>query len=115
MVMVNIGLGTSVLVGGQDRFTFPTYQPLITYSFGHIWLWGVAILIAAFLMATPFRWFNIVGLWISMCWHIVWMAAFTSALLRYEDAAATPIPAYGGLAMISAALLTARVIDRAKE
>ncbi len=112
MIMINIGLGMAVLVGGVARFSIPSYQPLIDYTAGHTWVWGVWVAVAALLMSVPFRWSNIVGLWLSMLWHIVWMACFAIAAVHYDTSAATPIPVYGGLAMISAALLTARVIDK---
>lgn len=112
MIMVNIGIGMAILAGGASRFPPPSYRPLLAYTDGRVWLWGLVITLAALLMGTPFRWANIVGLWISMFWHIVWMACFTIAALHYSSAAVTPIPAYGGFAMFSAALLTARVIDK---
>ena len=31
MIMVNVGLGVAVLAGGKERFTIPSYQPLIDY------------------------------------------------------------------------------------
>lgn len=112
MIMVNVGLGVAVLAGGKERFTVPSYQPLIDYSAGHVWIWGVWILVAALLMSIPFRWPNIIGLWLSMFWHLIWMGCFAIAVVHYSGSAATPIPVYGGLAMMSAALLTARVIDK---
>lgn len=115
MIMVHIGLGIAVIAGGTIRFSAPSYNPLIDYTNGQTWIWGIWICVSAVLMTAPFRWPNILGLWLGMCWHIVWMAAFTIATLRYATAAATPIPVYGGLAMICAALLTARVIDKTKE
>lgn len=115
VIMVHVGLGSSIITGGVVRFSVPSYNPLLHYSHGHIWIWGLWILLSALLMATPFRWPNILGLWLGMFWHITWMACFTIAVIRYENAAATPIPVYGGFAMICAALLTARVIDKTKE
>lgn len=115
LIMINIGLGMAIFAGGLRRFSLPSYQPLIDYTHGHIWIWGVWICLSALLMATPFRYVNYIGLWSSMFWHVIWMACFTIATLHYETSAATPIPVYGGLALISAALLTARVIDRSKE
>lgn len=112
MIMVNIGLGTAILAGGRERFSLPTYQPLIDYVQGNIWVWGVWIVFAALLMSVPFRWPNIIGLWLSMFWHLIWMGCFAIAVINFSDAAATPIPVYGGFAMMSAALLTARVIDK---
>lgn len=114
MIMVHIGLGTSIIAGGVARFSVPSYNPLIDWSFGHTWLWGATIIFSGMLMSAPFRWPNIIGLWLGMCWHIVWMACFTIATLRYETAASTPIPAYGGFALICTALLTARVIDKSE-
>jgi ABC-type microcin C transport system permease subunit YejB len=115
LLMVNVGLGTTILVGGVERFPIPTYDPLIDYAYGRIWIWGVIILCAAFLIGTPFRWFNIMGLWLSMAWHFVWMAAFTISVAHFPASAATPIPVYGGFAMISAALMTAKILDRPRE
>lgn len=112
LIMVNVGLGVAVLAGGKERFTIPSYQPLIDYVQGHIWIWGVWICVAALLMSVPFRWPNIIGLWLSMFWHLIWMGCFAIAAVHYATSAATPIPVYGGFAMISAALLTARVIDK---
>lgn len=115
VIMVHIGLGTAIFAGGLVRFSIPSYNPLIDYTHGHIFIWGVWISISAVLMGAPFRKLNILGLWLGMAWHSVWMACFIIAAANYETAAATPIPVYGGLALICAALLTARVIDRTEE
>lgn len=111
VIMIHVGLAMVVVVGGVERFSIPSYNPLIAYSFGNTWLWGVWIGLSAVLMATPFRWASIVGLWIGMVWHVIWMACFTIAAINYTVAATTPIPMYGGLALICTALLTARVIE----
>ena len=115
MIMVHIGLAVAIISGGVQRFSRPSYSPLIEYTRGNVWIWGLILAISAILMATPFRWFNVIGLWIGMVWHICWMSCFTIAVLRFETAAATPIPVYGGMAMFCAALLTARVIDKNQE
>lgn len=115
IIMIHFGLAVAVLTGGVQRFSVPSYNPLIYYSGGHTWLWGLWIGISAVLISTPFRWPNIIGLWLGMFWHMVWMTCFSIATLRYETAAATPIPIYGGMAMLCAALLTARVIDKSEE
>lgn len=115
LIMVNVGLGMAIFAGGVERFTYPSYEPLVDFTNGHVWIWGVLISLAAFLMATPFRSVNLIGLWIAMAWHIIWMACFTIAVLHYSNSAATPIPVYGGLAMVHAALMTARVIDKKTE
>lgn len=111
VIMIHVGLAMVVLVGGVERFSIPSYNPLIDYSMGYAWLWGIWIGISAAFMATPFRWPSIIGLWIGMIWHIIWMACFTIAAINYPVAATTPIPMYGGLALICTALLTARVIE----
>lgn len=114
LVMVNFGLSISILVGGIDRFVSPSYDPLVDLTNGKVWIWGVIILFSALLTSVPFRRLNIIGLWISMAWHILWAACFVIASIQYENTASTPIPVYSGLAMLSAALLTARAIDKSK-
>lgn len=115
MIMVHAGLGVVVIVGGRERFIPPTYQPLIDFTQGYTWIWGVWALLAAALMCTPFRWPNIIGLWLGMAWMIMWMTLFAVATMTYPNAAATPMVAYGGFALIDAALLTARVMDKTDE
>lgn len=115
MIMVHVGLAMAIFAGGRARFETKAYEPLIDYTDGRVWLWGLWILASSALMAVPFRWFNIIGLWIGMTWHICWMSCFMIATTRYENAVATPLPVYGGYAMICVALLTARVIDKPKE
>lgn len=113
MIAVHWGLGLAVLAGGTARFTIPSYTPLIDLSGGHPWIWGLTIMLSAALMMVPFKWPNVLGLWFGMVWMILWTSAFTVAVVQYPSAAATPVPAYAGLAMIDAALLTARVLERA--
>jgi len=115
MIVVHWGLGLSVLIGGQQRFTVPTYQPLIDMTDGHIWLWGATIMASATLMMMPFKWPNIAGLWLGMMWMIMWASLFSVSLVQYPNAAATPVVAYAGFAMINTALLTARVMERPRE
>ena len=112
MIMLHIGLSMAIVAGGRDRFSVPSYTPLIEYTRGETWIWGVIIFCSAVLMSMPFRWPNIIGLWVGMGWHIIWMSCFTIAMVRYDNAAATGVPAYGIFALLCFALLTARVIDK---
>jgi hypothetical protein len=115
MIMVHFGLAMSIIIGGVERFSLPSYQPLISLSQGYVWMWGILIGLSAFLMAMPFRIMNIVGLWLGMSWHLAWAAAFIVASVHDPTSASTPIPVYLGLAMICSALLTARIIDKSKD
>lgn len=115
VIMIHIGLGSVVLVGGVDRFSIPSYNPLIAFSLGQTWIWGIWILLSGMLMSTPFRWLNIAGLWLGMFWHLIWMSCFTIAMLNFPTASTTPIPMYGGMALICTALMTARVIEKLEE
>lgn len=114
VIMIHFGLAVAILVGGIERFSLPSYGPLIEYTGGQVWIWGVWIMSSALFMGMPFRWMNIIGLWLGMAWNIIWMACFAVAVLESPTSAGTPIPVYGGLAMICAALLTARIIDTSK-
>lgn len=111
MVFVNAGLAVAIIGGGESRFPPPSYLPLIEYSRSNVWIFGAFIGLAAFLMLCYNRTISIIGLWLSMFWHIIWMAAFIISAVNYENSAVTPIPAYCGFALISATLLTARVLD----
>ena len=111
MILVNGGLAMAIIYGGPESFMPPSYEPLVDYTCGNTWIWGVAIGTAAALMCAPKKSLNVVGLWLSMVWHIVWMAAFLMAMINFEPTAITPIPAYAGFALVSATLLTARVIE----
>lgn len=115
MLWGHVALGVAVLVGGPHRFPFPTYQPLLMMVNGATWVWGAWILGAAALMTVPSKWPQIIGLWFGMVWHIMWCAAFAVAIVKYPTAGATAAVAYGTFAMIDAALLTARIVDRNEE
>ena len=115
MIAVHWGLGIAIIVGGPQRFSIPSYRPLIDAVSGATWVWGVIILFSAMLMMTPFKWFNVVGLFIGVFWMNMWFALFAIALFNYPTSAATPVVAYAGFAMIDAALLTARVLDKTEK
>lgn len=112
MIVMHWGLGLAILIGGVRRFALPTYQPLLDISHGHVWVWGLVIIASAVLMMTPLRWPNIVGLWLGMLWMIMWTTMFTVSVVESPTSAATPVVAYAGFAMINAALLTTRVIEK---
>ena len=112
LILTHISLAIAVFVGGRDRFSLPSYEPLVHYTGGHVWVWGIWIALSAVLIIIPTKRFRIAGFWIGMMWHIVWMSCFMIAATNYDTAAATPIPMYGCLAVVNAAMLTARVIDK---
>lgn len=112
MSLGHLGLGVAVLISGQPRFTSASLQPLVYWSSGHMWVWGVWILISAILMRIQVRWPNIIGLWMGMVWHIIWGTSVTVAVIRFENASATGIPIFGILAALCAALLTYKAIDK---
>lgn len=114
MMLVHWGLGIAILVGGPTRFPPPTYQILRDLVNGNTWVWGVSILFSAVLILFPFKWLNVTGLFIGVLWMNMWMAMFIVSDLNYPDAAATPVVTYAGFAMINAALLTARVLDKGR-
>jgi hypothetical protein len=114
MITVHVGLGVAVLAGGSDRFSYPTYKPLLDLVNGRTWIWGAWVLAAAVLMTVPARWPQMIGLWIGMIWQIFWCSLFSVAVIQYPTSGATASVAYAGFAMIDAALLTARVIEHGK-
>lgn len=111
MVLIHGGLGIAVLTGGSYRFPYPTYQPLYNMVNGQTWIWGIWILGSTIFMTIPTRWPQIVGIWTGMIWNIMWCAAFSIAVVQYPNAAATSAIAFGGFALLDAALLTARIVE----
>lgn len=114
MIAVHWGLGIAVLAGGRTRFSLPSYEPLIALVAGNVWIWGAIIIASAVLMMTPFKVLNVAGLFIGVLWMNMWLALFAIALINFPTAAATPVVAYAGFAMLDAALLTARVLDKSE-
>ena len=112
MIGLHLGFGFAVIIGGAERFSLPTYQPLLDLVNGQVWIWGVWTLLAGSLAATPFKWVSVAGLWLGMVWMIMWFALFTVSVMTYPTAAATPVVAYAGFALIDLALLTARAMER---
>ncbi len=115
VVSVHVGFGIAVLAGGVARFPYPTYQPLIALVHGQIWIWSIWILTAAALMMIPSKWPQVLGLWLGMCWHFMWAAAFMVAIVKYPTAGATATVAYAGFALLDAALLSARLAEPKKK
>lgn len=113
MGFVHAALGLTIIIAGEDNFDPPTYEPLVTFSFGHFWLWGITSIVIALLLNPHLgRRFNIVGLFFGMVWMIVWFSLFFVAVESNPDSAPTPMVCYGGFAMINAALPTAKVSER---
>ena len=108
---IHIGLATSIIVGGEQRFKNPSLRPLYHLVDGQVWVWGFWIFVSGILIISPFKTGEVIGLWLGMCWHFFWMACVTVAVIRIQNAAATTIPVYGGFALICTVLLTAKVLD----
>lgn len=111
LVATNVGLGIAILVGGPERFPFPTYRPLLELSNGSVWPWGLSILLAAVLMCLQGFWVNMAGLGLSLLWMNMFSVMFFAAY-KYETSGSTaPIP-YLGLAMIIVGMMTYKVVER---
>lgn len=112
MTAVHVGLGVAIIVGGPVRFAPPSYTPLVEMTNGQTWVWGAWTLGAAMLMMVPYKWVQAAGLWLGMFWMIMWSALFAVAMIHSPEANSTATVAYAGFAMIDAALLTAKVLER---
>lgn len=112
LMLTHFGLGVSIIAGGPERFSRPSYQPLIDITHGQVWIWGVLILLSSVLMIIPVRWLNIIGLWVGMAWMFMWAACFAISVATYPTAVATAMIAYTSLGAINAVLLTARVLEK---
>lgn len=111
IVFANSALSMGILAGGDARFPYPTYQPLLDLTNGHVWPWGASIGIAAIFMAVHSRYANLFGLALSFAWYNLFSAMFAVAIVQYDTAGATaPVP-YLALAMIHVALITLKIVE----
>ena len=115
MILMHVGLAVMIFLGGPERFTPPTYQPLLDYTHNATWPWALWIGTSALFMLSRRPWISIIGLWLGMVWHVVWMSSFVIAMGNSLTAASTPIPMYGAGALICTALLTAKTLELKKE
>ena len=97
---MHVGLAVMILLGGPERFTPPTYQPLLDYTHNATWPWALWIGTSALFMLSRRPWISIIGLWLGMVWHVVWMSSFVIAMGNSLTAASTPIPMHGAGALI---------------
>lgn len=115
LLFAHSGLGIAVLIGGIDRLTPPSYDPLINLVHGEIWIWGLWSLVAGVLLVVPLRWPNIIGLTLGMFWMYTWCGMFVVAVTQFPTASATAMIAYASLGLMDLGLLVVRVIDRGEE
>lgn len=110
LIVTHVGLGVAILAGGVDRFPFPTYKPLLELTNGSVLPWGLWILASGVLMASHGWWANITGLGAGLLWMNLFSAMFFSAYEDPHSSSTAPIP-YMGLAMITVALMTYKIIE----
>lgn len=102
--VVHVSLGLSVLLGGVPRFPPPSYSPLLELFNGSIWPYGTWWLVGGLLMFFPRRVIRMLGTVMSTLVSCVWMGLFFVAAITYDNAAFTPVAAYGGYALFNAIL-----------
>lgn len=106
--VINIGLGTAIVVGGNERFPLPTYSDILIVAHGHSQYWGAGILLCGLLMMVPHIAFEVAGLILAMIWHNMFGALFFTAL-RFPTTASTAWVAYFSIALLCASLATERL------
>lgn len=100
-----IALGLAILVGGPNRFPFPTYQPLLDMTGGEVWPWSAWAVTSGTLMCVPRPHVRTVGLVAGFLWSNMFAAMFTVALVRYPNAGSTaPFP-YLTISVITVVLI----------
>lgn len=111
MAIGEIFVGVAILIGGTDRFPYPSYQPMLDLSNGSVVPWGMVVIIAGVLMLVPHRFAQLVGLAVAFLWFNLFCVMFVVADIQYEHSSSTaPVP-YAILALISVALMTLKVAE----
>lgn len=109
-LLTNLAIGMAIILGGSERFSLPSYAPLLYFMAGHAWIWGVWSILGVTLAACKSGILRMSGYWLLMSWHIIWFTCFSIAWIRYENAASTPVPVYVGFALMASIFLTAEVL-----
>lgn len=107
----HIIIGIAIIVGGEARFPFPSYQPMLDLTNHAVWPLGVTAISSGLAMLFPHRLVMLVGLGVGFLWLNLFAAAFAVALFTYPNAGSTaPVP-YWIIAVLHVALMTLRVAE----
>lgn len=102
---IHIALGVAVLLGGPERFPPPNYGPLLSFSDGEVWPYGIIWIFGGLLMMFCRNvWGRLVGMFIIVVLANLWAALFGLAAYQDPTASFTPTVAYGGYALMNATL-----------
>lgn len=116
--MVHVGFGVSILAGGAMRFPPPTYDPLLRFTDGQVWPYGLLFFVAGILMFFPGWRTRFAGLAAGVVACDTFAALFLVAVVKFPDAGGTAWWAYfcfGSQASILAALVWAHRPRRTRE
>lgn len=104
--IIHCSLALAVFAGGQQRFPPPNYAPLLTFSGGRVWPYGLLWLTGGLLMILCCGRCRLWGIFISFLISNTWAALFLVAVLNNPSASFTPTAAYGGYGLLNAVLFT---------
>lgn len=110
--VVHVVFGIAVLIGGSIRFPPPTYQPLLNFTNGEVWPYGLVFLIAGVLTLFHKTIPIMVGLLLSAVIDNFWSALFLVAIFSSPNSGITPSVAFGGYALCDCVLLVLIATNR---
>lgn len=101
---IHMTLGVAVLVGGTHRFPPPNYSPLLEFTNGRVWPYGVLWISGGAIMILARGGWRLIGIGLVVLISNLWAALFFVATQESALASYTPVAAYGGYGLINAVL-----------
>lgn len=98
--VLQVGLGTSIIAGGPERFPAPTYSTLLSVVDGHVWSYGLATLAVGIGLLVPSPRANLVSHMAAVLVMNVLSGLFFVAITQDPNAASTAWWAYFSLGTI---------------
>lgn len=112
--IIHLTIGVSILAASIDRFVSASFRPLLDFTDGVMWPYGLAYVLCGGVMTLGDGLLQRLGLMIGVLVNNVFAALFLVATIQYHDAAPTGIAAYGGYAALDAAVLALLINQRRK-
>ena len=89
LAVIHAGLGCSIIAGGNQRFSRPSYDALLDMTGDRAWPYGLMFIGVAVLLAVPHHKVEFVGHWAGVIALNVFSGLFFLSMVKYPTASAT--------------------------
>lgn len=89
LAIIHAGLGCSIIAGGSERFSRPSYDALLDMTGGRAWPYGLMFIGVAVMLAVPHPAVSFAGHWAGVVALNVFSGLFFLSMVQYPAASAT--------------------------